>query len=261
MRLLKRISKFLKRKPEEPSVDRLINALLHDESNDRRHAAAVKIGELRSARAVPALYLAAKEHTTRFISGFRTVQSAAIEALGEIGGPEAIEALVKLIRLESGYGPAGEALKKLGFNKVLRKYLRFRNQKWGNALILDENGNLGRWEFSSSIEKPRRIGPGDYVRVEYSIAEVKRIRHEDGRFEGIPFDTPNGPIPGPQYLGIVDLEARELHLESAFDGFSTIDLAGDPMELLPGQKKAFVRLFRKKYHWFRVTEEVKKLLQ
>jgi len=257
----RKFAKFLRREPEEPSVDHLANVLLHDESNDARYAAAVKLGELGDATAVPALYQAAKEHHSRVTeTGVRYVQVAATEALGEIGGPEATEALVKLVRLTSGYGAAGEALKKLGAHDILRRYLRFRNQRWACALILDENGNIHHWE-TTSMEKPPRIGPGDYSRVEYSIGEVEPILQEHGSFRGIPSDTPHGPSPGTQYLGIVDLEPRRLHLETPFDGFSTIDLAGDPAELLPAQKKAFVRFFRRKYGWFRVTKKVGKLLQ
>ncbi|MDH5703392.1 MAG: hypothetical protein OEY99_04190 [Aigarchaeota archaeon] len=125
---------------------------------------------------------------------------------------------------------------------------------------MDENGNVTRWE-THSTGKLSPIRPGDYARVEYSIAEVEPIHQEHESLKGIPSGTPYGPIPGAQDLGIVDLEVRKLHLESTFDGPSTIDLAGDQVELLPAQRKAFVRSFRNTYHWFRATKEVEKLLQ
>ena len=248
-----------KKETEKTNVEGLINVLLNDKSDQERYNAAVRLGNLRDARAVPHLFKAAndpKDHSILLPGRFVYVQVAATEALGEIGGTEALDALSKLIRHWRLSQAAVQGLKKLGASYVLQRYYRFMNQFW-QALILDEDGKIILWEYAPPSQGYTQIGPGNYTRLEYAIADVEAVSGTEV-WEGIPVDadTKRGSIP----LGIVGLEARTLRLKETVSEYQLLDLAGEEVELNPSQRRAFVDFYKKTYYWFRATREVSKLL-
>lgn len=273
MGLFKRFTKPSKKEAEEHDFNHLIDILLHDESVEKRYDAAVRLGSLHDARAVPALIQAFGDGGSIHIKGVAVVyvSVAAVEALGEIGGPEATQVLSKVLRVSSSgmSFAAKEALKKLGATDILRKYAPFSNQSW-EAIALDESGNTYRgYGVQGRQESLQKLtGPGDYVLLEYSIAD---IYEEKGERKALPDGAPRPykwvgkvlveaetPYPKSSLTnGLVSLEARRLHLDHAFnEEISVIDLAGDPVELLSVQKKAFVDFFKSRYLWFRTTKEL-----
>jgi len=250
-----------KKEAEKPNVEGLINVILNDKSDQERYNAAVRLGNLRDARAIPHLFNAAndpKDHSILLPGRVVYIQVAATEALGEIGGAEAVVALSKLIRSHSGgvFLAAVQGLKKLGASDVLQRYYRFKNQSW-SALILDEDGNIVLWEYAPPSQGYRQIGPGNYTRLEYAIADVEAVSGTEA-WEGIPVDAEikRGSIP----IGIVGLEARTLRLEEIVSEYSLLDLAGEEVKLNPSQRRAFVDFYKKTYYWFRPTREVSELL-
>lgn len=103
MGLFKRFTKPSKKEAEEHDFNHLIDILLHDESVEKRYDAAVRLGSLHDARAVPALIQAFGDGGSIHIKGVAVVyvSVAAVEALGEIGGPEATQVLSKVLRVKA----------------------------------------------------------------------------------------------------------------------------------------------------------------
>jgi hypothetical protein len=253
------IMAFFKRKKKDPNLDQLIRVLLNDESNEKRNYAAIQLGRLKNPKAVPYLLEAARDRHSRVTSNTRFVQVTATEAIGEIGGKEAVDALGKLIRQSYGgiQHAAFNGLKKLAASDIIDKYYQYWSQQW-YAIILNEEGKIVREEWNlEERHQPTPLEKGDYVRVEYSIARV------DDDCEPVDRDTPTGHEP--YYMGFVDLEVKNLHVEETFTGFSTIDMTGEPADLTPIQKEAIKRYLTKtprgRQLWSKSSKKIKLMLE
>ncbi len=93
----------------EPSVPAVLLALLHDDSEHARYAAAEALGKLGDRAAVPALIQALQDESAY-------VKSYAASALGALGDPAAVPALTQMLQHQSiaiSYA-AANALGKIG---------------------------------------------------------------------------------------------------------------------------------------------------
>ncbi|MHB8995764.1 MAG: HEAT repeat domain-containing protein [Armatimonadota bacterium] len=160
------------------AVDKLIGYLANSDVRYRM-AAAKRLGEIRDPRTVqPLIDAITNEPPSKVVRGFPTLETVAIEALANIGTPDARKGILAILKSLLARGPR------------LREYQQVDSDARYYSQILAGVQALGAWAddadartlLESLVDEPDRWRGkiGDSVQIAASTAILRRQMQQDG---------------------------------------------------------------------------------
>ena len=156
---------LLKRVKFDKTLDLLLNQLAGSQDASSRAEAATALGKTRSERAIQGLKQAAME------DGFWHVQSCALKALGDMGTPAALEALL-------GAGVPANRRSRRGLAAALGNFADERARKQLIVLLRDDQSPYVRCDAAIALAKSWPDGALPYLKAAMAVHTVNETLAE-----------------------------------------------------------------------------------